>query len=217
VANSTRAVQLLKGAIVAIDPANPLASVIVFQYNPSTLTRDLQARAAMDDGARAEALRLGGAPIETIALEVEIDATDQLAQRSPAAITMGIYPQLSALEMLIYPKSSLVIANNTLAALGTIELIGPQAPLTLFIWGLKRVVPVRITALNIAEEAYDTQLNPIRARVGLSLRVLSYTDLQVSDPAYTLFLAYQVAKETMATLGSVQSLNSVLGSDVSLL
>jgi hypothetical protein len=130
---------------------------------------------------------------------------------------MGIYPQLSALEMLIYPKSSLVIANNTLAALGTIELIGPQAPLTLFIWGLKRVVPVRITALNIAEEAYDTQLNPIRARVGLSLRVLSYTDLQVSDPAYTLFLAYQVAKETMATLGSVQSLNSVLGSDVSLL
>src|SRR5579859_2859087 len=198
---------LLKGAIVAIDPANPLASVIVFQYNPSTLTRDLQARSAMGDaGARAEALRLSGAPVETIALEVEIDATDQLERSNQLAVSMGIYPQLSALEMLIYPRSSLVIANAGLAALGTIELVGPQTPLTLFIWGLKRVVPVRITALTIAEEAYDTQLNPIRARVGLSLRVLSYTDLQVGDPGYTLFLAYQVAKETMATLGSIQSL-----------
>jgi len=208
---------LLKGAIVAIDPANPLASVIVFQYNPSTLTRDLQARSAMGDaGARAEALRLSGAPVETIALEVEIDATDQLERSNQLAVSMGIYPQLSALEMLIYPRSSLVIANAGLAALGTIELVGPQTPLTLFIWGLKRVVPVRITALTIAEEAYDTQLNPIRARVGLSLRVLSYTDLQVGDPGYTLFLAYQVAKETMATLGSIQSLSNVLGSDVSL-
>jgi hypothetical protein len=208
---------LLKGAVVAIDPSNPLASVIVFQYNPNTLTRDLQARSAAGDaGGRAEALRLSGAPVETIALEVEIDATDQLERNNPPAIGMGIYPQLSALEMLIYPKSALVIANARLAALGMIELIGPQTPLTLFIWGLKRVVPVRITGLNIAEEAYDTRLNPIRARVGLSMRVLSYSDLLETDPGYTLFLVHQIAKETMATLGSISSLNNVLGGNTSL-
>lgn len=203
---------LLKGAIVAVDPANPLASVIVFQYNPNTLTRTLQPRAAGDDSAPAEVWRLSGAPIETVSLEAEIDATDQLAKQDPIALAMGIYPQLSALEMLIYPKSSLVIQNTALAALGTIELIGPEAPIALFVWGLKRVVPIRVTGLTITEDAYDGNLNPIRATVGLSLRILSYSDLQLSDPGYSLFLAYQIVKETMATLGSVQSLSNLLGS-----
>jgi hypothetical protein len=207
---------LVKGAIVAIDPANPLASVIIFQYNPHTLTRDVQARAATsDEGARAEALRLFGAPVETISLEVEIDATDQLERNDPIALAMGIYPQLSALEMLVYPKTSLVVAEAAQAALGTIELIGPSAPFTLFIWGLKRVVPVRLTGLSITEEAYDNRLNPILARVQLSLRVLSYSDLQRTDPGYTLFLAHQVVKETMATIGSVRGLSNVLGGQTS--
>lgn len=208
---------MLKGAIVAIDPANPLASVIVFQYNPNTLTREITARAvASDEGARAEALRLFGAPVETISVDVEIDATDQLANSSTIASTLGIYPQLSALEMLVYPKSTLVIANSVLAAAGTIELIGPTSPFTLFIWGFKRVVPVRITSMTITEEVHDPSLNPIRARVALSLRVLSYSDLLLSDPGYSLFLANQVVKETMAVIGSVQSLSNVLGGEVSL-
>jgi hypothetical protein len=118
--------------------------------------------------------------------------------------------------MLVYPKSSLVIANTALAAAGTIELLGPTSPLTLFIWGLKRVVPVRLTSLTITEEVHDARLNPIRARVDLSLRVLSYSDLLLTDPGYSLFLANQVVKETMATLGSVQSLSNVLGGQVSL-
>jgi hypothetical protein len=203
---------LVKGAIVAIDPANPLASVIVFQYNPSTLTRDLQARAATgDEGARSEAMRLFGAPVETITMEVELDATDQLEQGSTLTSNVGIYPQLSALEMLVYPKSALVIANTLRAATGSIELIGPTAPFTLLIWGYKRVLPVRLSSLSITEEAYDSSLNPIRARVLLVLRVLSYSDLQVSNPGYTLFLINQVAREALAVVGSVQSLGGVLG------
>jgi hypothetical protein len=58
--------RLLKGAIVGIDLFNPLASVIVFQYNPDMLTRTLQAQTAGEGGDRAEALRLKGAPVETI-------------------------------------------------------------------------------------------------------------------------------------------------------
>jgi hypothetical protein len=208
---------LIKGAIVAIDPTNPLTSVIIFQYNPHTLTRNLQARTSSgEEGARSEALRLNGAPIETIALEIELDATDQLERGDQLAGSIGIYPHLSALEMLLYPKSSLVIANTALAALGTIELVGAQAPLTLFIWGLKRVVPVRLTGLNIVEDAYDTQLNPIRARVEVTLRVLSYSDLQRTNPGYALFMTHQIVKETMAVVGSVNSLNAVGGGNVKL-
>ncbi len=197
--------RLVRGAIVGVDIFNPLASVVVFQYNPDTMTRSLQASAA-GGGAqanRAEATRLTGAPVESINLVVEIDATDQLETADPTAVSLGVYPQLSALEMLLYPKSALVIANTVLAALGTIELIPPEAPMTLFIWGVKRVLPVRLTSFSVTEEAYDVNLNPIRAKVTLGLRVLSYNDLSLTNPGYYLFLAHQVMKEVMATIGSV--------------
>lgn len=196
--------RLVKGAIVGIDPFNPLASIISFQYNPDTMTRQIEAQTTRsDDGDRGEALRLKGAPVETISLDVEIDATDQLEQANALAVSSGIYPQLSALEMLVYPKSSLVIANTILLAVGTIEIIPPAAPFTLFIWGPQRVLPVRISTFSITEEAYDVNLNPTRARVQLGLRVLSYNDLPITHPGYALFLAHQVAKETMATLNTV--------------
>ena len=169
------------------------------------MTRQIEAQTTRsDDGDRGEALRLKGAPVETISLDVEIDATDQLETGRPAgASSLGIYPQLSALEMLVYPKSSLVIANTILLAVGTIEIIPPAAPFTLFIWGPQRVLPVRISTFSITEEAYDVNLNPTRARVQLGLRVLSYNDLPITHPGYALFLAHQVAKETMATLNTV--------------
>jgi len=208
--------RLLKGAIVGIDLFNPLASVIVFQYNPETLTRTLQAQTAGDGGDRAEALRLKGAPVETIKLDIEIDATDQLETADGIATSMGIYPQLSALEMLIYPKSALVIANTALLAVGTIEVIPPMAPFTLFIWGLKRVLPVRLTDFSITEEAHDVNLNPLRAKASIGLRVLSYNDLSLLNPGYHLFLAHQVVKETMATIGSVSNLGAVAGGNITL-
>ena len=208
--------RLIKGAIVGIDIFNPLASVILFQYNPDTLTRKLQAKMSGEGGDRSEALRLEGAPEETITLDIEIDATDQLEKAEGTAVSMGIYPQLSALEMLIYPKSAVVIANTALLATGTIETIQPMAPLTLFVWGPKRVLPVRLTNFSIAEEAYDVNLNPIRAKVSLGLRVLSYNDLPLTHPGYYLFLAHQVVKETMATIGSVNNLAAVAGGSINL-
>jgi hypothetical protein len=198
-----------RGVLIGLDPANPLASIAVFQYNPDEMTRTLQARAAtgggLSGGARSEALRLTGAPIENISLAVEIDAADQLERGDPLASTLGIYPQLSALEMLLYPKSSVVIANAALALGGSIELVPAEAPLTLLVWGIKRVLPVRLTQFSIVEQAYDPDLNPIRARVSLGLRVLSYSDLTATSPGYHLFLAHQVAKEVMATIGSASA------------
>jgi len=192
--------RLLKGALVGMDPMNPLASVIVFQYNPDTMTRRLEARAMGGEGGdKAEVYRLTGPPKETITLSIEIDAADQLERGDPQAGTIGIYPALSALEMLLYPKSATVIANAALAQAGNIEIIPPEAPMTLFVWGPQRVLPVRLSSFSITEEAYDPGLNPIRAKVELSLQVLSYADFKQTHPGYGLFLAHQIAKEVMAS------------------
>ena len=213
-----RAPKLLKGAIVAIDPLNPLASVIIFQYNPKQLSRQVQARTGGQEGAQAEALRLAGPPTETITIsELDLDAADQLEKGDPVAQSMGIYPQLSALEMLLYPKSATVIANTVLLAAGTIEVIQPEAPLTLFIWGIKRVLPVRLTSFTINEVQYDPQLNPTVANLNLTLNVLSYNDFPVTHPGYYLFLAHQVVKETMAVIGSVGNLSALAGANIDLL
>lgn len=201
--------RLQKGAIIGLDPFNPLASVIVFQYNPDTLTRTLTAQTTGGDAERGEALRLKGPPQETIRLDVEIDATDQLEQAKFPATSLGIHTTLASLEMLLYPKSVLTIANEVLAAVGMIEVIPPEAPLTLFIWGIKRVVPVRLTELSITEEAFDPHLNPIRAKVGLGLRVLTYHDLGLVSVGGALFMTHQIVKEVMATIGGVDNLSAL--------
>src|SRR5881396_3050553 len=121
--------RLLKGAIIGLDPLNPLASVVVFQYNPDTMTRRLEARSTGggEGSDRSEAFRLTGPPKETFTLSIEVDAADQLEQANPLAIAGGVYPALAALEMLLYPKSALVIANAVLAQVGNIEIIPPEA------------------------------------------------------------------------------------------
>jgi hypothetical protein len=194
-----------KGAIIGLDPFNPLASVVVFQYNPDTLTRTLTAQTTGGTNP-GEALRLKGPPQEAITVNIEIDAADQLEKADGLATTIGLYPTLSSLEMLLYPKSALVIANEVLMAAGIIEIIPPEAPLTLFIWGIKRVVPVRITTFSITEEAFDVNLNPIRAKVNLGLRVLNYQDLGLLSAGGALFMAHQVMKEVMATIGGVSNI-----------
>ena len=208
--------RIVKGALVGIDIFNPLPSVVVFQYNPDSVTRTLQAQTAGESGARSEVTRLKGAPVETIKLDVEIDATDQL-ETGGIATSLGIYPQLSSLEMLLYPRSALVIANTVLMALGTLEIVPPTGPLTFLVWGLKRVLPVKLTEFSITEEAYDVGLNPIRAKVGLGLRVLSYNDLSITNPAYYVFLTHQIVKEAMATIGTIGSLAGVASGNVKIL
>jgi len=206
--------RLLKGALVGLDPLNPLASIIVFQYNPETMTRRLDARSmGGEGGAKPEVYRLLGPPKETISLKAEVDAADQLERGDPRVTTLGLYPALSALELLLYPKSKAVINNTVLAQAGNIEIIPPEAPLTLFVWGPNRVLPVRLTSFGITEKAFDPALNPILAEVDLSLQVLSYADFQATDAGYQLFLVHQIAKEVMAATyvtSSVENLGAGL-------
>ena len=205
--NFPRSPRLLKGAIIGIDKSNPLASVIIFQYNPAKMTRKIST-GNTSEGTTEEVTRTSGAPHETIDLDIEIDATDQLEKAESPAVSMGIYPQLSALEMLLYPKSAGIIVNRALMATGTLEVAPPEAPLTLFIWGVKRVVPIRLTQFTISEEAFDAKLNPILAKVTVAMRVLSYNDFTTSNPGYYAFMAHQIIKETMAVVGSVSNIGA---------
>jgi hypothetical protein len=207
--------KVMKGAIVGVDPANPLASIIVFQYNPEQLTRRVSANAASNDAAQGEALRLKGPPRETITLSVAIDAADQLERADAIATTAGLYPTLASLEALLTPKTAVMIANEVLAQVGVIEIVPPEAPLTIFAWGPKRILPVRITELSITEEAFDPGLNPILAKVDVTLTVLTYQDLGLLSVGGALSMAHQVAMEVLATIGGVQAIAGAASGSVS--
>jgi hypothetical protein len=200
--------RVTKGAIVGLDIVNPLASVIVFQYNPDSVTRRFTASAAPMTTAPIEQLRLKGPPEENITFELEIDAVDQLERADPQAVRSGIGPALASLELLLYPKAALAVTNAALTLAGLIEVVPAEAPLVVLILGPQRVLPVRITDLSITEEAFDPALNPIRARVDLGVRVLTYDDLGLPSVGGGLFLAHQLAKEAMATVNSIGSLGS---------
>jgi hypothetical protein len=203
--------RLLKGALVGLDLANLLASLVVFQYNPDSMTRKLDIRSSSGaEGAdKSEALRLTGPPKETITISIEVDATDGLEENNPLATALGIYPALSALELLLYPKIETVTANAIAAQAGMIEIVPPAAPLTLFVWGPARVLPVRPTSLSITEEAFDILLNPIRAKVDLSMQVLSYYDLKITNPGYTIFKVHQITKEVLATTNALNNIQNI--------
>ena len=205
--------RLMKGGIVTLDPDTgiPLGT-IALQYNPDTLTRKLQPQAVSEQPDRSEILRLKGPPIETISVAAEIDATDQLAASDATALTLGIQPQLAALEMLVYPTSVDLIVNEALTLLGTIEILPMQSPLSVFVWNATRVTPVRITSLDITEEAFDTNLNPIRAKVSLEMRVLNVNDTGFLNPAGALYMIYQIEKEALAIANAIQAAGSLAAS-----
>ena len=193
--------KLIKGGIVLVDPVvASVQRIITLQYNPETLTRSFQIQGAgADGGARSEALRLTGPSIETIKLDVEIDATDQLEfpGDNPDAIEFGIHPQLAALETLIHPSSANLLANSILSNIGTVEILPMESSLSLFIWSKNRILPVRITEFSITEEAFDPSLNPIRAKVSLGMRVLTVDDFGLLHAGNSLYMNYLQGKEQL--------------------
>ena len=201
----------MKGGVVVLDPVTgAMLRVINLQYNPDTLTRSLQIKGiGPESGDRIEALRLKGPPVETIKVEAEIDATDQLEISDPQATQMGLHAILAALEVLVYPSSSTLQANNDSASSGTLEIIPAEASLTVFVFGPKRIVPVRITEFSITEEAFDVSLNPIRAKLSLGMRVLTIDDVNFDEKSGGLFMAYLRAKEQLASRSTPGTLGAL--------
>jgi hypothetical protein len=205
---------LVKGGLVMLDPdTSVVTGVIALQYNPDSLTRSMQIQALPGgtDGVRVDVLRLRGPAVETIKLEAELDAADQLEFPSqfPLAQQYGLHPQLAQLEMLINPTVETLFADDAMANAGTLEIIPLEQPVTLFVWSSSRVVPVRLTELSITEEAFDPRLNPIRAKVSLGLRVLTVDDVGFEHPAGRIFMSHLTLKEALAALAPSPALTTL--------
>lgn len=195
--------KLAKGGLVILAPGGgAVRRMIALQYNPDTLSRSYQVQGVGGDGGaeRAQPFRLKGPAIESIKLDAEIDATDQLEtpERHANAVAFGIAPQLAALEALVNPGVDELLNVAAQSANGTLEIIPPEAPLVLFIWSKSRVVPVRVTELSITEEAFDPSLNPLRAKVSLGLRVMSTDDLGFTHKGGTIFISHLRTREALA-------------------
>jgi hypothetical protein len=196
--------RVTRGGFVLLDAVTgrPVRT-IPFQYNPDTLTRTLQPQGiGPEPGDRLEALRLKGPPHEIYRFDAELDAADQLdhPDQNPVEASSGLFPLLSALELSIYPSVQQLLDEDQLASMGMIEVEPIMAPLTVLVLGRSRVLPVRITDFSVTEEAFDTSLNPIRAKVTVSARVLTVNDLGFRDKGGLLYLQHHRAKAQFADL-----------------
>ena len=205
--------RLIKGGLVQVDvKSGRTLRTIALQYNPDSLSRTMQVQAAGESGGdKSQALRIKGAAAETIKVEAEIDATDRLEHpdQNKTAAEVGIHPELAALELLVQPTSEALQGNDSIARGGTLEVLPIEAPLLLFVWGPNRVVPVRITDLSITEDAFDANLNPIRATVSLGMRVLTVDDLGFDHRGGQLFMAHLRSREMLAKKAGSASLSAL--------
>lgn len=206
----------LKGAFVKLDAdlLGGAPDIIVFQFNPDTVTRSpsLVPQQIEDPeiGDRKPRTR-PFPPTESISFSLRLDATDQLADSDVVAAASGVLPALSALELLIYPKTSL--ASNLFSGGGPDAhlLDTAQVPPVLFFWGVWRILPVLINSLSITETDHDQLLNPIRAEVSVSLQVLTTQDLDSPDSIeYKAYKYTQQAKEAMAVANLVSSVGTIM-------
>ena len=206
-----RSPRIQKGALAVypeMTPGTQPSRIIVFQYNPESVTRTLAARDVEEEerpsgggAARDDVLRVGGPPVETISLGVALHAADQLEapDRHQAVAEHGLHPALAALELLMYPSALQAEQIEEQAAAGEVQIAPADTPLVLLVWGRSRVVPVKLTSFSVSEEAFDTRLNPIHATVELGLQVLTYVEFPASSIGRDAFIAYQRHKEELAS------------------
>jgi hypothetical protein len=231
---------VLKGALVEFAPTFlpiPVPNVIVFQYNPETMTHIwTQPEPATTAGTEmSNPLAVKGMPGEAFTFTIAMDARDEIADGSAPAAALaessGIYSRLAALEMLLYPRgtgqprltgsvSAAVLSALSGARPGPTRTI-PQSvlPVTLFIWGPGRIVPVRVTDLTVTEKLYDPALNPIHAEAQVTLRVLTPAELVAASAdndvlgnlaaiAYTYTLTL---RQALAVANLANAAESVIG------
>lgn len=207
--------RLLKGALAvyALPTSKQPTAVIGFQFNPDTMKRTLAHRAlpAAKEGstgaAREDVLRVGGPPVETISLTVQLDAADQLEHpdENIGVAEHGLHPALATLELLMYPPTPNATKIQELADKGEIQVAPADLPLVLLVWGRSRVVPVKLTSFSVSEEGFDRNLNPILAKVELGMQVLTYMEFPASSIGRDAFIAYQQTKEELARLDKGRS------------
>jgi hypothetical protein len=205
---------LMKGAFVVFNSAIPVpTSLVIFQFNSEMLARKVEPPRENQPVSGSDAKGAQGAahqthqPTESLTVAIELDAADALASGDPIATAVGLHPALAQLELLCYPPSALLLVNKALVLAG-ISVVAPSfTPVVLFVWGTTRVLPVKVSSVQITEQQFDDRLNPITAKVDVGLTVLQEEDLQ--PPFSTLAMVTHVAKEGLALVGTAQSASNI--------
>jgi hypothetical protein len=179
IANQPR---LLKGALVDAEQLAVPPLIVPFQFNPETLSRRRSvylpapsSRRGREDSLPADlSLEVQDTVVEpeTISMDIRLDATDALERDDPVAVEFGVLPALSALELMITPRSETPLGG--LLGAGVDFGFGDRqvTPVVIFVWGRQRLFPVRMTQMDIEEVEYNANLSPTRVTVGLSMQVL---------------------------------------------
>lgn len=177
---------LMRGALIeyGTDFLGPIPNVVIFQFNPESLTRAIQIPPRPVGAMSRETNAAGMPPVEKFTLKAQFTAVDQLNGGNTLARTLGIGPQLAAIEKMARPSGKLMgLLGAAVDAIGDALGIGgdksdatqpiprEKYPQILFIWGLTRILPVVIESLSITEQQYDSLLNPVQAEVSIGLAV----------------------------------------------
>ena len=201
---------MLRGALIeyGTDLIGPIPNVVIFQFNPESLTRALQVPPRPTGATQRETSQAGEKTFEKITFKAHFSAANLLDEDKVLARMFGIGPQLAALEKMVLPSAKIagllgaVIDKIAGAAAPPAPPAQPipreKYPRILFIWGPTRVLPVTIDSMTIAEQEYDFLLNPVRAEVDITLSVIAID--QCSDDVLAKgALEYStIAKEAMA-------------------
>lgn len=210
---------LLKGALVVFEAPIPVpTNLIVFQYNPETMTRKIAQPAGgaqAGGGGSANPCSTAGdtrnvllLPVENYQLSVELDAADQLEVNDTITRGVGLHPALAALELLLYPPPQDVLIAEVLTRFGSGFVTSGKVPIVLFVWGAARVVPVIVNSITVTESAYDQLLNPIQAKVDLEMRSMTQIELKSAGILFEgLAIINLVAKEVMARFQAAGIIN----------
>jgi hypothetical protein len=208
----------LPGALVeyGTDFLGPIPNVVIFQFNPETMTRTLSIPPRAVDATQRETSQAGEPAYERFTVKASFSAADQRNTSNPVGLTLGVGPQLAALQAMVYPvKTPGGVFGLAVDAIGSLlGASGPpptqpiprqQTPRILFIWGPTRIVPVIIESLTITEQIYDGMLNPLEAEVEIGLAIITPCAC-CGDTIGQGALAYtQMAQDTMATVNLVNS------------
>ena len=195
-----RSPKIKKGAFVQFDQQTTPGRIITFQYNPEKLFRNLEASTE------------GSLPRETITFTLMLDATDDLEKSDEHmnAAKSGIYPLLSAIEMLLYPRNSTERRSSSFLGISLSRRNRDQS-FTLFVWGKNKILPVRVTELHITEEMYDPNLNPIRATIEVTMLVLNDEDFPRGHKGYGCWKSHLATKMALAQVAYANASLSNIG------
>lgn len=221
----SRSPRVQKGAIVQFPPGLvPLPNIIPFQYNPARVRRSIQPSLVeapqMSEGIGCQLVAPTTQPcdpIETISMEIELDASDDLEEQNPIAAEFGIAPRIAALEKLLFAKEDLL--SSLLSLVGSFGVGAPErntVPIALLVWGIGRIVPIRVTSYSIEETLFLPSLYPLQATVDISLEVIASSlfkgdafDEVIAKAAYQF---YRTQQEVLAVLNLANVAANVAGS-----